>query len=227
MRLAKGWPEIEANASPDSHLTLTDAVALLAEPKDEAAPGGVPEPGSSLECLWEWAEAQLEGPFNAWDFDGGSLRRLQAKLMHKVGLPPSADLAITMGDEYDLPLLRTVPGDELAEALRLMAGVVKGDAGLAMDVQGMDLLKAGVDLKITAQRIFVLLWDEIERREKIDDARMEREANKVMAQLMTALDQKRAVLDSLKQRHVTVCCPTMNMAMPSLPWQPDPIDRRP
>ena len=35
MRLAKGWPEIEANASPDSHLTLTDAVALLAEPKDE------------------------------------------------------------------------------------------------------------------------------------------------------------------------------------------------
>ena len=65
--------------------------------------------------------------------------------MHKVGLPPSADLAISMGDEYDLPLLRAVPGDELAEALRLMAGVVKGDAGSAMDVQGMDLLKAGVD----------------------------------------------------------------------------------
>ena len=75
MRLAKGWPEIEANASPDSHLTLTDAVALLAEPKDEpTALAGLPEPGSSWERLWEWAEAQLEGPSNAWDFDGGPRR---------------------------------------------------------------------------------------------------------------------------------------------------------
>ena len=39
MQLAKGWPEIEANASPDLHLTLTAAVALLAEPKDELAKG--------------------------------------------------------------------------------------------------------------------------------------------------------------------------------------------
>ena len=72
-----------------------------------------------------------------------------------------------MGDEYDLQLLRTVPGDELAEALRLMAGVVKGEAGSPMDVHGVDLLKAWVDLKITAQRIFVLLWGEVERREKL------------------------------------------------------------
>ena len=67
----------------------------------------------------------------------------------------------------ELQLLRTVPGDELAEALRLMAGVVKGEAGPPMDVDGVDLLKAWVDLKITAQRIFVLLWGEVERREKL------------------------------------------------------------
>ena len=52
---------------------------------------GLPERGSSWERLWEWAEAQLEGPFNAWDFDGGLHRWLQAKLMHKVGLPPTVE----------------------------------------------------------------------------------------------------------------------------------------
>ena len=56
---------------------------------------GVPERGSSWERLWEWAGG-LEGPFNAWDFDGGSHRWLQAKLLHKVGLPPTVDIALGM-----------------------------------------------------------------------------------------------------------------------------------
>ena len=93
-----------------------------------------------------------------------------------------------------------MPGDELAEALRLMAGVVKGDAGPAMDIQGTDLLEAWVTLKMTAQRIFVLLWDEVERREKRDDDTLEREAKVVLARLEEILEQ-RATLDGLKQRH--------------------------
>ena len=67
MRVAARWTEIEANASAETHLTLTEAVALLAEPKEEPAPGRGAEPGSA--GSWEWAEAQLEGPFNAFDFD--------------------------------------------------------------------------------------------------------------------------------------------------------------
>ena len=96
----------------------------------------------------EWAEAQLEGPFNAFDFADSNLRKqlrwLTTKLLHKVGLPPTVNMALGMGAEYDLPLLRAVPHAELGEALRLMAGIVNGDAGPAMDVQGTDLLKAWV-----------------------------------------------------------------------------------
>jgi hypothetical protein len=34
MRLAEGWPAIEANTNPDSHLTIDGAVRLLAEPRE-------------------------------------------------------------------------------------------------------------------------------------------------------------------------------------------------
>ncbi|MBA3890519.1 MAG: DUF3102 domain-containing protein [Gemmatimonadaceae bacterium] len=40
MRLAEGWPAIAANTNCDSHLTIDEAVRLLAAPKDET-----PEPG--------------------------------------------------------------------------------------------------------------------------------------------------------------------------------------
>jgi Protein of unknown function (DUF3102) len=208
MRVASRWGELEGKCVSETHLTLTEAVALLAGQKDEE-----PEPGS-WGWAWEWAEAQLEGPFNAFDFaDRKQLRWLTMKLLHKVGLPPTVDMALGMGAEYDLPLLRAAPDDELIAGLRLMAGVVKGDAGPAMDVQGTDLLEAWVTLKMTAQRIFVLLWDEVERREKRDDDTLEREAKVVLARLEEILQQRQATLDELKQRHAT--------GEPSSPWQPE------
>ncbi len=165
---------------------------------------GRAEPGS-----WEWAEAQLEGPFNAWDFEDRRSDWLTTKLLHKVGVPPMADMALSAGAEYPsdrtkrphrLPLLHAVPGDELAEALRLMAAVVKHEAP-PPDIHGVDPLAAWVDLTITAQRIFVMLWDEVERREKRDAATLERDAKAVLARFGEALENQRATLDGLKQRH--------------------------
>jgi Protein of unknown function (DUF3102) len=210
MRVAARWGELEGKCVAETHLTLTAAVALLAEPKDEPA-AGVPEPGSSWECYWEWAEAQLEGPFNAFDFEDRHSGWLTKKLLHKVGVPPMADMALSAGAEYPsdrtkrphrLPLLHAVPGDELAEALRLMAAVVKHEAP-PPDIHGVDPLAAWVDLTITAQRIFVMLWDEVERREKRDAATLERDAKAVLVRFGRTLEHQRATLDGLKQRHAT------------------------
>ena len=54
---------------------------------------------------------------------------------------------------------------------------------------------------MTAQRIVVLLWGEVERREQRDYDTLERDAKAVLARFGEALEHKRSTLDGLKQRH--------------------------
>ena len=55
MQLAKGWPEIESNTSPDSHLTIRDALKLLAPPKPK------PKPKTTVEYIID-EDAEEEPP---------------------------------------------------------------------------------------------------------------------------------------------------------------------
>jgi hypothetical protein len=93
------------------------------------------EPPSKDE-IWAWADRQVNGPFNRFDFDGiggGGSKLIMNKLLSQSNVPTVASFCLSHTDK-DIPMLRLVPDEELTEALTNLAPVAKGNiAGLDID----------------------------------------------------------------------------------------------
>ena len=140
---------------------------------------------------WEWAEQQVNGPFSAWDMEVEGWGWLAAKLMRQAKVPPTADFAITAAVEFKLPILRLVSTADLFSAMDAMMPITKGERDLGFDQQALSLhqfMGLSVTLNLTAKRIVSLIFEEIEYRGLIDDARYERERTRVHKHLMTKID---------------------------------------
>jgi hypothetical protein len=172
MRLAEHRAVLEGKYDAATHLTLTEALAELATPRLPASPL------DDNEAIWAWAEGQLSGPFNGWDFAQRGPRWLTTKLLHQLALPAVTALLLEMGDEYHVPALRLAPDDELEEALRVLVPHAKGTApALPLDAEGMsaqEQMGGVIALKLIAMRAVALLFSEIEHRAGGAQARLGR-----------------------------------------------------
>jgi hypothetical protein len=138
---------------------------------------------------WHWAEAQLGGPFTREDFDDG-MGWIKTKLLHHLRAPAATSCLLRMADEFQVPALRLAPADELAELLRLAWPFAKSTETFeTVSVSLVDM----VALKLCAQRICVLVFDELERREK---GRRRPSGEAVHRQLMQRIDAALAGLSA-------------------------------
>jgi hypothetical protein len=176
MRLARELPKLEPeDAQRVADLPLREALKELAEP--EEAERIKPD---------TWS---VEEPFDDHDFEGHEAFPfwLQWKLSHVAGLPPRVGAALTCRDDYSLPALALCPDQDIREALERIAPYVKDEVSPPLALASISALVAWVDLKMTAQRIVVFLFDEVTAREKLSDERVYQRAQKVHEQLEASL----------------------------------------
>jgi Protein of unknown function (DUF3102) len=128
MRLADHRAEIEAKCETVAHLTIRQALTLLTESAEAVERVDMPGPDPSWDELWEWAEEQVNAPFNEFDLvlvEGGeSLRR--NKMLRQLDVPIWARACLDFL-AFDKSALRLCPSEELEEAIKLIAPVARQD----------------------------------------------------------------------------------------------------
>jgi hypothetical protein len=182
MRLARHRDEIDTKSAEHADLPVSRALRLLAKPVDL-------EPGS-----WEWAEAQLDGPFSESDAESNDIRWLNTKLLHQIETPACASMLIGMAHEYpDLSILRLCSADEIFDVLKLLAPIAKQQRTPPATSTG-----GAVVIVLLAERMIGMLFREIEEREKLTDAEYGSECKTVLSTLQARLDERLAELDEIK-----------------------------
>ena len=181
MRLANNWEQIEAKCEPDSHLTLTEAVTLLATPK-EIESADIPE--EEHPNAWD-----VSGPLTDHDFEKHSdfPYWLQWKLSHLAELPKSVRVALSLADDYAVSALALCPPPDIEIALKRIAAVAKGEVPLPLATNTTDALQAWTAMELTAQRILVALFDEVRARKNLSDERGYQRAESAHEKLVKVL----------------------------------------
>lgn len=125
MRLARKHGELEkGKAQRVADLPVREAMKAIADERAE-------NPELTEWRMWEWAEKQINGPFNAFDLTDVGLAR--NKLLRQTEVPAVAAFCISTQTE-EIPMLRLVPFNELPEAFDCLAPVAKGSCdGLDID----------------------------------------------------------------------------------------------
>lgn len=164
MRLALKHGALDTEkAQRVADLPVREAMKAIA---DERAGNLMPPSPGSFEDGWAWAERQVNGPFNKFDFDNWDLGR--TKLLRQVGVSSIAAFCTETATK-EFPMLRLVSCEELHDALRRLVPVAKG--GLAdLDIDFDDLAEDAAyflpTLQIDAQRAVGGLLNELEYRKK-------------------------------------------------------------
>ena len=138
MRLAKKCAELnDRKAQRVADLPVRQAMKAIADERGEN-----PVPLTPYRCappkaerVWEWAEKQVNGPFNMFDFDNAKLAR--DKLLRQTGVSTVAAFCISTMTE-EIPMLRIVPDGELSDAIRCLAPVAQGNCG-GLDIDFDDI----------------------------------------------------------------------------------------
>ncbi len=172
---------------------VTAALEYLAEKKQS-------EPEDDI---WKWAEDRASGPISVLDLEM-ERRWLAAKLMRLAGVPELANFALTVGEEYGLPTLRLVAGDDLAFAFSIMCKVAKGEREIQFEASTgvREMFNLSMVTQLTAQRLVVLFYDEVEYRFKIDEARYDREFNDIHKRLLAKLNAIAADLEDCRAKEL-------------------------
>lgn len=138
----------------------------------------------------------MDAPFCAADFqldDDESIRWVKTKMSHQISLPATVSLCVGFYDEYRLPAMRLCDMDELIEALDILAPIVKWEAKFEFALKeftSSDLMQAAIVLTLTAQRLFVLVWDEIFDRQKINAEQFEQQRIQTLTKLQQRIETK-------------------------------------
>ena len=138
MRLARKHGELDPEkAQHVADLPVRQAMKAIADERAEN-----PLPLTPYRCappkaerVWEWAEKQVNGPFNMFDFDNAKLAR--DKLLRQTGVSTVAAFCISTMTE-EIPMLRIVPDGELSDAIRCLAPVAQGNCG-GLDIDFDDI----------------------------------------------------------------------------------------
>jgi len=134
----------------------------------------------------EWAEQQLNGPFDDWDFSVSSDWR-QTKLAELAGIPDEAAICLSMARDHGDFVMAICPDDELNEALTTIAPYARAERRPPVALTTTDCLLAWVELEITAISILVMLWGEMERRWRQSDEERTKAARRAVDRLLATL----------------------------------------
>ena len=186
MRLARRHEELDGEeAQRVADLPVRQAMIAIADHQAEQTPDILnrDEPPSRDE-IWSWADRQVSGPFNRFDFeriidgDSGSksiintsLRLIINKLLSQTSVPAVASWCLSSMDD-EAQMLRLVPSGELSEALARIAPVAKGNIAV-LDIDWKDVGNKPHEagwvvsvLTIEAQRLCGGLLNEMKYRDK-------------------------------------------------------------
>jgi hypothetical protein len=189
LRLTKSREALTDENGNVADLTVREAVKLIARTVDEADGPHESALGSS-----EWAEAQLEGPFDDWDFEIGGLDWIRTKLLHHAKVPTHVAWGVALGDGSTLGLRFAASLDDLVEALQILFPIAKSERHLPLHLVNHNPMHAALDIKFAAMGLVAVVYDEIQHRKKISDERYERERKDACRTLMAWIDEKRRSL---------------------------------
>ena len=183
-RLARRYPKLDdEEAQRVADLPVRQAMVAIADHQAEQIPDILnrDDPPSKDE-IWAWADRQVNGPFNHFDFDSiingdsghlsiisGPLKLIINKLWFQTSGPTMASWGLSMRE--DTWMLRLISPDELLDALTSLAPIAKGNITV-LDIDWGDFGKeheAGwviSVLTIEAQRLCGGLLHEMKYREK-------------------------------------------------------------
>ena len=144
MRLARRHEELDGEkAQRVADLPVRQAMVAIADHHADQVPYifNCDEPPSTEE-IWAWADRQVNGPFNRFDFHGiggggGGDKLIMNKLLSQTDVPTVASFCLSHTDK-DIPMLRLVPDEELLEALTKLVPVAKGNIAV-LDLDWEDL----------------------------------------------------------------------------------------
>jgi Protein of unknown function (DUF3102) len=190
MRLADHRAEVEAKCETVAHLTIRQALTLLTESAEAVERVEMPAPGASWDEIWEWAEEQVNAPFNEFDLvldeDGRSLRR--NKMLRQLGVPIWAGACLDFL-EFDKSALRLCPSEGIERAVKLIAPVARQDTSGLRISSGVSSVAVRV-LTIEALRYLGKFLNEIEHRQKLSADEYSADVKETWSRLDTALKEE-------------------------------------
>jgi hypothetical protein len=198
MRLARHAPEIRNVAD----LTVRGAIEQLAPP-----PPAEPD-WDDWDSISEWAERQLNSPFNGWDFPANgdtNFDWVKTKLMHQAKLPWVVVWCIDVAKANDgFPAFRLSPWDDLCEAARALAPYVSDDDAeteqpFRFDFGNMRSMQGAMAV-VQLETMWILggVLREIEYRREISDERYEAEWDETHKHVMAGLEKQLAALQNVE-----------------------------
>ena len=195
MRLAQNRNSLEGESATVAGLTVRAAEGLLAEaarakPVPPATPFDLDDSN-----WWRFAGALLDAPFCAADFEPGDsqIGWLTTKMSHQISLPSMVGFCVGLHSDYGVPALKFCDMEELAEALKILAPLAKGETkfDFAMEEFSVDdLLRAALTLKLMAQRLAGGVLGEIKDRQEVEPEQFERQREKTLTKLQRRIETK-------------------------------------